>query len=197
MIKHIFFDADGMVINKPRRFSEVLASDYGITTETTDEYFKNDFILAETGQADLKDQLPKYLAKWGWQKSLEEFLEYWFESENYVDERLVVDIKGLRAHGLKCHLVTNQEKHRVEFMRKSMGLGLLFDQIFVSCELGYMKPTSEFWSAIDGSLGNLNKDEVLVWDDKEKCVTGAKDFGFNAELYKNFESYQKILENYL
>lgn len=197
MIKHIFFDADGMVVNKPYRFSEALARDYNITTETTDEFFKNDFLTCETGKADLKEHLPKYLAKWGWQKSLEGFLDYWFKSENYLDERLIADISKLRKQGLKCYLATNQEKYRAEFMKREMGMGQLFDQIFVSCEVGHMKPSAEFWTAIDNSFGVLNKNEVLVWDDKEKCVAGAKRFGFNAELYKDFDGYQVTMNNYL
>lgn len=186
------------MINKPYRFSQVLARDHNITTEVTDEYFKNDFILAETGRADLKEQLPKYLQKWGWQKSMDEFLKYWLESENYLDERLITGIKELRSRGIKCYLATNQEKYRADYMKREMGLDdRLFDQIFVSCEVGYLKPSMEFWSAIDTSLGNLNKDEVLVWDDTEKCVAGAHDFGFHSELYTDFDGYRAIMNNYL
>ncbi len=196
MIKHIFFDADGMVVNKTYRFSEILERDHGITTETTGDFFKHEFILAELGKADLKEFLPKYLAKWGWQKSLNEFLEYWFKSENFVEARLVESIKTLRKAGIKCHLATNQEKYRCEYMKKQMGLDEnLFDRVFSSCDIGYMKPSQEFWSEISSRLG-LDKSEVLVWDDKQKMIDGAKDFGFNAELYTDFESYKTTLARY-
>ncbi|OGE79054.1 MAG: hypothetical protein A2751_01180 [Candidatus Doudnabacteria bacterium RIFCSPHIGHO2_01_FULL_46_14] len=197
MIKHIFFDADGMVVSKPYRFSEVLARDYGITSEVTNLFFKNEFLEVETGKADLKEQLPKYLRQWGWQKSLEEFLAYWFKSENYIDTEVIKSIKSLRNGRIKCYLATNQEKYRAAYMKNVMGLDEnLFDKIFVSCEVGYLKPSAEFWSAIDNSLGELNKNEVLVWDDKEKCVAGAKQIGFHAELYRNFRDYREILGNY-
>ena len=197
MIKHIFFDADGMVVSKPYRFSQILERDHNITTEITSEFFKHDFLETEKGMADLKELLPKYLAKWGWQKSLDEFLEYWFKSEDFVDARLVESIKSLRESGIKCYLATNQEKYRAEYMKKQMGLEKLFDYIFVSCDIGHIKPSKEYWTEITNRLGEINFAEVLVWDDKQSAIIGAKQFGFHAELYLDFESYQKTLANYL
>lgn len=179
------------------RFSERLARDYGITTGQTDEFFKNGFLAAEIGKADLKAQLPKYLGHWGWRKSRDEFLQYWFESEHYLDERLLASIRDLRVKGFGCHLATNQEKYRAEYIRNSMELAEVFDNIFVSADLGHMKPSQKFWEKVVRSLGIADKTEALVWDDKEDRVAGARQFGLQAELYKNFEDYQKVLDNYL
>ena len=197
MIKHIFFDGDGMVVNKPKRFSQHLASDYGISTAVTDEFFKNEFLAAEAGKADLKEELKKYLGKWGWQKSLDEFLRYWFQSEHYLDDRLLASIRELRKRGLLCHLATNQEKYRAEYMRDQMGLEEVFDNLFISADLGHRKPSQEFWMAAHRQLGIPDKSQVLVWDDKQDRVDSARQFGFHAELYKNFDDYKTVLDSYL
>ena len=43
MIKAIIFDADGVVVNPQLMFAKKLASNYGITTERTESFFKGIF----------------------------------------------------------------------------------------------------------------------------------------------------------
>ena len=197
MIKVIIFDADGMIINRPCRFSERLSKDYEVNREVVNSFFENEFQAVEIGKADLKEELEKVISKWNWKKSIDDLLRYWFETEHYLDARLVASVKNLKNRGLKCYLATNQEKYRVKYMRREMGLAELFDEVFVSCEIGYMKPSMQYWNSVNESLGNLNKNEVLVWDDEPRAVSGAKDFGLNAELYTNFEDYERVLNDYL
>jgi len=194
MVKAIIFDADGMVVIPiGGKFSEHLARDFGISTETTVEFFKNEFQKCLIGKADLKQELKKYLEEWGWQKSIDELLEYWFTSEKNVDERVISTIKELRKRGIKCYLATNQEKYRTTYFAKQMGFGKVFDAMFSSAHIGYKKPTAQFFENIIQELPDVKKEEILFWDDKEEHVRGAQQFGFQAELYRNFEDFQDMV----
>ncbi len=59
-MKTLIFDADGMIVHG-ERFSGRLAHDYGISTDTTSHFFRNEFQLCLVGKADLKQELQKHL----------------------------------------------------------------------------------------------------------------------------------------
>jgi len=77
-----------------------------------------------------------------------------------------------------------------------MGLGKVFDKIFSSAEIGLKKPQSEFFDRVMNEIG-LEKDDVQFWDDTEKNVLGAKEFGIDARQYVNFEEFQREMSSLL
>jgi len=138
-----------------------------------------------------------YLKEWNWEGTVDEFLTYWFKSEHNIDMNLVKYISKLRAKGIKCYLVTNQEKYRGEYMLKEMDFQNVFDKIYASAHLGHRKPSQEFYEKVYADLGNVQKDEILFWDDNEENIEQAKIFGINAELYKNFEKFEGKMNEYI
>jgi len=187
MIKVIIFDTDGMVVNS-EMFSVQYNKDYGIPMDSLLPFFKNEFQPCLIGTADLKEEIKDYLPKWGWKDSVDSFLKYWFDAENHVDKRVVEAINKLRNAGFKCYLATNQEKYRTEYLRNEMGFGEIFDKVFSSAEVGYKKPQQEFFEFVLNDI-KLNKDEVQFWDDTDKNVEGAREFGFDANLYRDFDKF--------
>ena len=82
MIDVILFDVDGVLVNG-KSFSFYLERDYGITTDMTAAFFSDKFFPCLTGSADLKVEISDYLQQWGWTKSVDAFLDYWFTCETY------------------------------------------------------------------------------------------------------------------
>src|SRR5258708_7184557 len=78
MIKAILFDVDEVVIKREKYFSQKYSEEYKVPQEQVMEFFKGEYQDCAIGKMDLKEVLPKYLKKWGWQGSLEEFMDYWF-----------------------------------------------------------------------------------------------------------------------
>jgi putative hydrolase of the HAD superfamily len=194
MIKTIIFDTDGMVIKREMYFSERFSKEFGVPADKVSPFFKKEFKLCLLGKADLKIELSKYLNLWNWKKSVEDLLSFWFEHESDLDKEMLESISALRDRGLQCYLDTNNEKYRVQYILKKLGLEKYFDGFFSSAEIGYIKEQPEFWSEVYRRLNNPDKSEVLVWDDGEENLKTVKDFGFNAELYSDFEVYNKRMK---
>ncbi len=192
MIKAIIFDADGVVIQKEKYFSERLSEEYGIGIEKILPFFKNEFKLCMVGKADLKEELKKYVNDWGWQKSIEEMLTCWFEGERSFDKRMMNFIINAKNDGLACYMATNNEKYRVEYLRKELELDKYFSKVFDSASLGYVKEQSEFWQKVCDNIGpQFGKEEILVIDDDLDNVQTAEEFGLNTHLFSSFDEFKK------
>lgn len=194
MIKAILFDADGMVVQGPR-FSEVLEKQYNITPDKTEPFFSGEFQMAQIGRAELRQVLIPYLERWGWNGTVDELIKVWFEGAK-PDQQMIQKIGELRGQGIKCYLATNQEKMRTAYLQDQLGLGQIFDKIFVSAHIGHKKPLVEFFEYIAEHLEGIKKEEVLFWDDKQGNIEAAHAFGFQAEQFTNFEDFNKKLETY-
>ena len=193
-IKAVIFDADGMVIHDTIWFSKRLVSEYGIKEELILPFFKNEFQDCLVGKADLKDELKKYIPQWGWPGTVDDLLEAWFKSEANTDERVLSVARDLIAKGINCSLATNNEKYRTNYIVEQMGFGKVFDKVYSSPVIGHKKPEQEFYQYIVDDL-QLNKDEVVFWDDEAKEMEELKKQGFMIEKYTDFESFKnKVLE---
>jgi putative hydrolase of the HAD superfamily len=196
MIKALLFDADGVVVNPAFQFAKLLAEQYGITREMTSGFFRGVFNECMVGKADLRQVLAPYLPEWGWQGTLDEFMQAWWEADNVVDMRIVNYIGELRQHGMLCCLATNQEVTRAAYMQTHMGFGQVFDRLFFSCELGCQKPDPAYFYAIQQKL-ELEPRELLLWDDYQKNVDVARECGWQAELYTDFEAFAERIKTWI
>ncbi len=192
-IKHALFDASGVVINASM-FSVEYEKQFGVSNDAMRPFFKDHFGDCLVGKLDLKEALEPFLKDWKWPGTVEEFLQFWFEAENSVDKRIVEKIKELQKEGVRCHLATNQEKYRTSYIKKEMGLGDIFDQMFLSSEVGFKKPEQGFYEkAFDqiGAGGDISKEELLLIDDSRENVDKAIEFGMRGYFYQNFDNFIK------
>jgi putative hydrolase of the HAD superfamily len=190
MIKAVLFDADGVIVNPSFQFAKLLAEQYGITRQMTGGFFQGIFNECTQGREDLYLVLPPYLAEWGWQGGVEDFVKTWLETDHVIDMRVVEAIARLRQRGLLCCLATIQEANRAAYMRTHMGFGQVFDRLFFSYELGCQKPDLAYFHAIQNVL-QIEPHELLFWDDYPKNVDAARQCGWQAELYTTFESFEE------
>lgn len=193
-IQAILFDADGVVIF-PWRFAQFLEHEHGITPAQTRNFFTGVFVDCLVGQANLKEELPPFLAQWGWRGTADEFMTHWFRTEDAADPQMLNAVAELRSQGIPCYLATNQEANRLAYMRKQMRFDERFDGIFASCEVGHMKHDAAYFAQVTQQLG-LHPAHILFWDDSLGNVEAARSFGWQAEYFTNFAAFQAIIANY-
>lgn len=192
MIRHILFDADGVCI-QAERFSRLLERERRVSSKVTRTFFSTIFQDCLIGKGDLKQVLPPYLTEWGINCTVDEFLDYWFSSENKPNKELLDHVQALRKEGIKCSLATNQEKYRTEYIWNKMKFSNFFDSLFSSAYIGYTKPNKEYFENIYKAIGSPSKEEVLLVDNTPGNIKAAEQFGFQGILYESFENYRKLL----
>ena len=195
IIKAICFDADGVVVYPQKQFSKHLKEEHGISPEMTRCFFDGVFNDCLVGKANLKEVLPSYLRDWRWKTSTEEFINTWLKFDHVVDARLINAIQRLRQNKIICCLVTSQERNRAEYMKTKMGFQDAFDRLFFSCEIGLQKPNQAYYQYIEKAL-NVEKGSILFWDDLEINVVAARENGWNAEIYTEFDEFEKTMTKY-
>ncbi len=195
-VRCILFDVDGVVV-RAEMFSKQYARAKNISDDEMLPFFTDVFPCCVEGRANLKEVLKEWLSKWKWEGSVNEFLRAWFEAEHKIDERVIEIVRQLRNKGIKCYLATNQEKHRVKYMKKKMKFAEIFDGIFASAEIGYRKPNRKFYESILRDLQEqhyIQSNEIMFFDDDQKNIDEAKAVGIDAYLYSGFSGFEKVIK---
>lgn len=194
MIKILLFDVDGvLLVGEP--WHKDLAQTYHITNEMLAPFFRGPFQACLLGKADLKEELATYLPGWGWSRSVDDFIDYWFRRHTR-DEKLLQTIQQLRQSGIPCYLATQQERYRTAYILQELGFSQLFDGMFSSAHIGYMKNQPQFFETLLRELDRRQPAEMLFWDDSAGNVATAKSVGIQAEVYSNFASFLLTMRNY-
>ncbi len=197
MVKIIIFDIDGVLING-KRFSDILEHDYKISKEKTLPFFTGAFQQCLTGNADLREEIAPFLKEWGWEKTVDDFLWYWFTAEQNVDREIFAYVEVLKSKGIHVYVASNNEKYRTAYLWNELGLSKVFAELFSSAHIGHLKHQPKFFERMMKKLPEgTQKDEILLWDDTKENIETAQAFGLKAEHYTDFANFKKKMETYL
>ncbi len=199
MIKAVIFDSDGMLTYDPG-FSRTYSRKHGIPFEEMLPFFKGPFKECLIGKADLKEELQRgWLEKWGWKKSTDDLLAYWFSVGSPPNPEILSTVLHLKEKGIMCVMATNQEKYRTEYMLEEFKYGKIFDKVFSSAYVGHKKPSTEFFDAVfqyvHGRAPGVSRGEVMFWDDDIENVEGARSYGFEAHQFLTTRNYQGVIKD--
>lgn len=194
----MLFDADGVLLfHTDKLFSDRLAEELHISPTEVIPFFEEAYIECLVGKQDLKQAIAPYAERWGWPKSIDELLAFWFDYERKVDQPLLDYIANIKTAGILSYVATNNEKYRAEDMFSKLGFSQYFEGIYAAGTVGAAKPDGEFFASIYKDMPHLPKDEILFWDDSLVNVEAAKEFGFRAELYTNVENFRHVVSDYV
>jgi len=188
MIKAILIDGDGATLKKTKYFSDVYAEEYHVSEEKLRPFFKDKFKACQKGKADLKEELQPYLTSWGWKGTMDEFLYYWFHTQTIPNQPVLDVLRDVRTKGIKCYLVTDQEKYRANYISNELRFKEFFDDCFYSCDLGFIKTQKEFFDILFSKV-NLKPEEIIYWTDDD--IEMAREIGINASVYTTFENFKE------
>jgi putative hydrolase of the HAD superfamily len=197
-IRAVLLDADGVVQLPGSAWGGSLGLLCG--DPSREDEFRTDVFDAEkpclTGVADFEAALAQVLRKWQSTVSVEVALRVWSDIEPATD---ILDlVHSLRSRGMFVSLATNQQAHRANFMTDSLGYRAYFDHLLYSCELGFSKPSVEYFSCALAKIA-IEPSEVLFIDDHEANVSAARNCGLHGEVFHLSEGVgpmREILKEY-
>jgi putative hydrolase of the HAD superfamily len=195
----LVLDIDGVVaVAQPgsaQPWYATMKADWGIDhDEMARDFFQREFQEVLRGRLDLYVALHGYLATKGLADRLEEFVAYWFERDAVIDRRVLAEADAWRRRtGGRCFAASNQEHHRVAYLRDEAGLGAYFDEIVYSAALGVCKPERVFFTNAQARMGVLAAQSILFVDDAAANVDAARVCGWRALLYRGSESLARAL----
>jgi len=197
----LVLDIDGVVSlaqpGSPNPWYATLKEDWGLDhdTELAPGFFlKPEFMEVLRGRLDLYVALHEYFETKGLADRLEEFVSYWFEKDSDIDRGVLAQADAWRKRtGGRVFAATNQEHHRIAYLRDELGLGAHFDEIVYSAALGVCKPDRVFYTNAQARMGVTVAQSILFVDDKTSNVDGARMAGWRAILYRGPESLERAL----
>lgn len=112
-------------------------------------------------------------------KANAEFISYIAEGSFIIDGALETCRK--LQENYKMYLITNGSKKAQRGRLKGSPLTECFDGIFISEEIGFVKPKKEFFDYVFAHIDEKNKSKVLVIGDSlTSDIKGAADYGIDS-----------------
>jgi putative hydrolase of the HAD superfamily len=195
----LVLDIDGVIsLAQPgsaHPWHATLKADTGFDYEELErDFFRRDFLEVLRGRLDLYVALQDYLEPRGLADRIEEFVAYWFDKDCVIDRAVLAQADAWRQRtGGRIFAASNQEHHRVAYLRDQAGLGAHFDEIIYSAALGVCKPDRVFFTNAQSRMGVTVAQSILFVDDKAENVDAARAAGWRAMLYRGPESLEKAL----
>jgi putative hydrolase of the HAD superfamily len=188
-ISTILFDADG-VIQRPTSFRRSLWVELLSGVDESVDSFLSDVSAAERvcyfGTGDFTSRFRDLLIRWNCSGELTDALRAWTAID--VDRRVLEIVAALRRFGYRCHLASNQEPYRAQYMSEVLEYRTAFDREFYSCVVGYAKPNPTYFRTILDDIG-VHPNEVLFIDDLVANVDAAQGAGLRASVFAPAEHY--------
>lgn len=183
-VKHILFDADGVLQHATWHWQPALQSVLGLGDEAqakavVDDIFKVETEVLET-EVGFAERLEGVLAKWDRSDFLLQTLDVIHAIEIYGD--VMSTVQDLRRRGIYCHVASNQQTSRAQHMSECLNYRALFDTEFYSCLIGAAKPKVSFFEIVVSKLG-CDPSSVLFFDDRAENVEAARQAGLHAHVF--------------
>lgn len=195
----LVLDLDGVVNRSdphgPTPWHRDLEADWGITHEQlVTGFFRAEFQDVLRGRRDLFAALGEYLETIGLGDRVEEFVSYWFDHDRMIDEDLLALVRAWTARtGGRVYLATNQEHHRVEYLRQTGALGEGITEVLYSAALGVCKPDRVFFTNAQQRMGVNTARSIAFFDDVAANVDGARICGWRSYLYRDRRQVEEFL----
>jgi putative hydrolase of the HAD superfamily len=184
-VRVLALDVDGVVLGDGQRrpWDEHIVRDLGVSKPFPQEkLFAPHWYAAAIGMTSIRDGFKDVIEAEGLALDVDEVIRYWFKDDvRHVNTDVIHEALVWRqVFGGRLFLATNQEALRAAHIWDGVGLRAHFDGMLVSCELGAVKPSPEFFAAADESLGVDDPAEVFFIDDGAENVAAAQSHGWRA-----------------
>ena len=119
-------------------------------------------------------------------------IESEFKTYANLDSDLIELIKRLKPH-YKIGLLSNSNGPHLRDILNHNGLTPLFDEIIISGEVGFVKPSREIFDYTLGQTQSKPQETVFI-DDNQANIAAANKLGIVALLYRDYHTLISELE---
>ena len=102
--------------------------------------------------------------------------------------------RRLKNHGHRVGILSNDSREMEQARREKHGFDALFDPIFISAEIGVVKPRAGIYDHAVEWL-DLEPGEVLFVDNLQDNVDGARKRGLQTILFRDAEQLERELQH--
>ena len=102
--------------------------------------------------------------------------------------------KKLKQQGIKVVVFSNVSKEKAQLLRR-VGYYDIFDDLILSCDIGFEKPHPEAYDILLSKL-NVDPKQVIFVDDKINNIKAAKEKGINGIVFETPDEFKTELEKY-
>lgn len=177
-----------------RCWDENLHRDLGINRDAFKKHFISDVFVNEVllGTRDLHCALTEVLPMLGYNGDAQEVIDYWLRNDSYINQDLLQHVTHLSANAdVSLYIATNQERNRALYLMDELGLGAYFKDIYCSGRIGYMKPHAAYYEYVANDLGLTDRDHIILFDDRQAVVDGARAAGWEAHQFDEADDVLK------
>ena len=125
-------------------------------------------------------------------------ISYILKKENLIKSYPLIKnnfeyIKDLRKRGYKLFLLTNITEDSYNYINELININEKFDGGIYSYQEHLIKPDYDIYNLLINRF-NLNKDETIFFDDKEKNVKAASEVGIKSYVFTSINDIESNLE---
>ncbi len=185
MIKACIFDFGGVLVitedYRPRHaWDERLGLPVGSVERVV--HYSDLWIQAQLGRISYDDYWKGVAERLYMRQEDIDALRRDYFSGDRLNHRLVNVIKELREQGMITAILSNETAELLERLQV-LGLRDLFDQVFISAQLGVMKPDPAAYRLALQAL-QVAPQETIFLDDALRNVRAAQQLGLHAQLFR-------------
>ena len=191
MIKNIIFDIGGVILDDSiQNISDLFKED---ATELWKKAFGKSFKNCLLGNIEVSDYIETFK-----NDSDYEAIKYILGKDNlHISYPLMQDnfdyISRLKDKGYNLYILSNIAKESYEHVKSTIDIDKVFKGGVYSYQEKLLKPDRKIYELIVNRY-NLNKDETMFFDDKQKNIDAACEFGLKGVLFRTIEDIENNLK---
>ena len=184
MIKNIIFDIGGIMFDdSTQNISNILNEDASLLCK---KVYGRSFSNCLLGNEEVSDYIETFKDDSDYEK-----IRYVLSKENlHISYPLMKSnfayISTLKNKGYNLYILSNITKDSHEYIKNTIDIDSVFDGGIYSYQEGVIKPDKNIYERIINKY-NLNRNETIFFDDKQKNVDAACEIGIKGVLFKSVE----------
>ena len=182
LLNTFFFDADGGV---NFYWSQNFKQDFGQSPRILKDLFREPFLTMLRTDDDLRPFITTFLQNHDIKISADEFLEYWLSRDSRINTDVLNWIRAHHTPDNHFHIASNQPNVRMDYIwTHRTELHDLFENIFISANIGTSKPDPVFFTKIQEILG-VPFSEICLIDDDANNIQSANNLGLQTIFFQS------------